>query len=1484
MQQYRVNYPLLIGLVVGTLVCSGAVFGLWKFQMEHKSGWLISEAKKAEDEAKKSHDAKKLKDATELYSQYLSIHPEDIEARVALANAEIDLTEHDDATREDIGTALRVLESTLRDEQVIALPEAKALRRRLIGLYGRDGINNFVPALDHINLLLESDPQNAELQALRATYLARSGNVEEASKYAKQLIGYDPKTDKFDSKKASLPNDPQVYATLATIVRTKENKAGLAERIMDRAVEVNPKSADAYVQRGQLRAAWGNADGARADAEQALKLKPESTDVLLFMSDVSAENKDYEKARQYLDQAKKLHPEDVQMYQKSALLEVREQVATKGDSKAHYEKAMADIEEGLSKVSGTKQMQMLFFKAKLQLPANDVAGTKETVEKLKKLKNLRPEIIDYFEARILLAEGKWQPASEAFTKLRSKIGDFGKDTVAEVDYSLGLCYEHLGKPDLAKDKYETVLQTDPQNEPAKVGILRVTTAMRGVATDDTGGGGGDPLQKAIAEELKKPKEQQNWTKVDEMFRKLAEERKLDPTTTKLYQAQMMMMREDYDGAAKVLADAKAGAPKNLQVQRMIIQLARINPKIGPTKAMEFLTKVQAQFGDVAALRIDKADILIAMSKGEDKEKLKTELASLLAGVDQFPIAQKVELWTGMAGRYLNLGMPEEARQCLSLAADNQPNELPLRLALFSLALEAGDDDGMKDAQDKILQIVGDKNDSSWLFAEARRKLLLVRRGRLGPESLTEIRRLATQALQQRPDWFELHALLGDVELLANNGVAALGHYDRAEQLGKPAPTTVRDHIRLLVANGRYADAGKLLDRIPEGARQLLLGPLYAEILFQSNQVDAALKQARAATEADPKNAQNQYWYGQLLARSSQAKGVTEQKRKEIMGEAIMAMQRATELQPEYPDAWFALINYYAMQKDEAQAQKVLRDAQLALSGDNLPLFLARSYEVLHRWFDAETMYREIYEADPNDLGRAQQLAAFYLGPIYQRPDRRTKAAPLVNQILKAGAEKKVGEGDGNLLWARRMAAKIYSTTNEYPNLVKAEKLLASNSRDGNLLIEDKLAMAEILAPRPEPVSRLKAIGLLEEVGKVQPLNDLAEVQLGELYYAVGNNWGKYRDQMRKAIATYPNSVEARQAYVRKLLLRDDQTSRAEAADQIDKLRKLAPNNPVTFELSVRLASKLGKQQQVRADLLSRIPKIQDMQEIDQAQAQNFMAFANLLTDLGDLDSAEKIYTDLAARNPAFTYELAKFIGQHRDPDKCFAKLNEIYQPDRIPEILTVATVIARERRDKIGDKYDADIQRWLDTALRENPDSIPLLIVQGDMYDLQKKYQEAADVNRKMLTRPELTGFRRAVVLNNLAFLLAVDPSAKPGQDDPLKLIQEAVEIMGPNSDILDTRAVVLISQKQYKPAIQDLELSVTDNPTASKYFHKAVAHLRAGENRAAVEAWQKAEALGLGRDSSINRMEYELYDEMKIEIEKIRKPKVAVDKPGKAA
>lgn len=1465
MQQYRLNFSLLIGMIVGMLVCSGAVYGLWRYQVERKSGWLIAEAEKA-------RDAGQLRKATDLYGQYLSIHPEDLETRFKSINMRLDITEGDDVTMDDLGGAARILESVLRDRNMAELPEGKKLRRRLIALYGRDSVRNYGAALGHINLMLESTPNDSELQVLRATYLSRSGNLDEAVKYSNQLIGYDPKSDKFDVKKATAPNDPQIYTTLASIVRGKQDKPELAERIVDQMVEVNPKSADAYLQRGRLRTAWGNKEGAHADAEKAYQLKPEDSDVLLFMADISSREENFDKATEYVEKAKKLHPKEVRLYQAAAALEMKQK---------HYDKALAQIEEGIKKVTSSKVMELLFFRAELQIPAQDVTGARQTIAELQKMRNLRPEVIDYFEARILLAEGKWFQASEALNKLRAKMGDFGRERSMEVDYSLGLCYERLGKLDMAKDQYKLVLQQDPQNEPAIAGVQRVD-AQWGVASKNQGG---DQFQKMVGDELKKPKDQQDWTKLQIKLQEFAKKRQLDETTVKLIQAQIMMMREDFDGTAKLLAEANQLSPKNLLVNRAAVTLARFNPKVGPAEAMKKLDKVVLQFGDLPSLRLDKADILIVLNKDQqDKEPLKHALAKLLTGIDPWTVPQKVELWSGMAGRYLNLGMPEEARQYLNLAADNQPNELPLRLALFSLALDAGDDDGMKDAQEKILQIVGDKNDSNWLFTEARRKLVLMRRGRLGPEALNEIRSLANQALQQRPDWYELHSLLAEVELQSNNAALALDHYDRAEVLGRPAPIAVAQHIRLLAANGRFADAGKLIDRIPESARQAMLGPLYAEILFRSNQVEAALKQARAATEADPKNAQNQYWYGQLLARYAQDPAITPQRRNETMASAIKAMQRCTELQPEFPEAWFALINYHSFQKDEGQAQKALRDAQLALSGDNLPIFLARSYEVLHRWFDAETMYREIYETAPDDLQRAQQLAAFYLGPLYQRPDRRPKATPLINQILRAGAEKKIPPNDGNLLWARRMAAKILSTSGEYQKLRDAEKLLASNSKDGSLLIEDKLALAEILAPRPEPVSKRKAIGLLEEVGKIQPLTEPAEIVLGELYFAVGGSggWPKYSAQMEKAIARFPASADARQAYINKLLARGDQRSIDLAAIHVNKLRELAPNNPVTFELTVRLAGKLGKQHQVRADLRSRMPKIQDIKELDPNQVQSLAMFANLFVELGDLDSAEAIYRDLAAKNPATVYEYARFLGTYRTVEQCFEKLKEVYSPEHIPDVLQIALGVVRGRRDKIGEKFDAEIQGWLDAGLRENPDSIPLQIIQADLYDLQKKYDEAASVYRKLLTRSDLVGIRRAVVLNNLSFLVALAP--KTAADvDPLKLVDEAAEIMGPNSDILDTRAVVRISQKQYKGAIEDLELAVTDGPTASKYYHKAVAHLKAEENRAAVDAWQKAETLGLARDV-LNRMEFDQYEEMKIKIDQLRKPSVTRAEPARKA
>src|SRR5947208_2404410 len=106
MQEYRINYTLLIGLIIGTFVCSGAIYGLHRFQNSRQSGWLIEEAEKAIAE-------KNYHDAVQYYQQYLSIHTEDLETRLKYANTYLDLAEQDDVAPEDIAGAVQTLEGLL---------------------------------------------------------------------------------------------------------------------------------------------------------------------------------------------------------------------------------------------------------------------------------------------------------------------------------------------------------------------------------------------------------------------------------------------------------------------------------------------------------------------------------------------------------------------------------------------------------------------------------------------------------------------------------------------------------------------------------------------------------------------------------------------------------------------------------------------------------------------------------------------------------------------------------------------------------------------------------------------------------------------------------------------------------------------------------------------------------------------------------------------------------------------------------------------------------------------------------------------------------------------------------------------------------------------------------------------------------------------------------------------------------------------------
>jgi cellulose synthase operon protein C len=940
---------------------------------------------------------------------------------------------------------------------------------------------------------------------------------------------------------------------------------------------------------------------------------------------------------------------------------------------------------------------------------------------------------------------------------------------------------------------------------------------------------------------------------------------------KLYWGQVLLARKEYSEARSLAIELVREKPEHAGVHTLALEAVRRDETEGQGPRQALLVMDRLKLKDSFRWRIYKADLFLMMND----EQTKPQLAGLLSGIESWAMADKVQLWREMADRYLtpNLRMYEEARRLMMLVAEAQPHDLEMQKKLFLLAMDMNDDAGAKTAQDGILKIVGSENDADWLYTEARRQLWLIRRGRQSLDTVSQIRTLLERARERRPEWYELYALSAEVEIMANNFGAAIKDLDKAEELGRLTPQGIAQHVRLLASDGQLARAAERMNDIPENLRQTLLEDLYSEIMFRTNKIDEAVKASQAQADANPKNYLLQYRFGQLLARSTERPGISEADKKATLARAIKAIEQSVKLNPEFADGWYSLILFNSMAGNDDQAQKALRETQLSLSGDSLQFVLAKCFEALGRWFDAEPMYRAVYDADPENIERAQQLAAFYVGPGYAQRDRSDKATPLINQILRAGAEGKIPPGDRNLLWARRAGAKLLAATGDYQQLLKAENLLTSNTQDGILSIEDRLEMAQILAPRPEPGSRLTAAHLLEEVDRIQPLNEAASLTLGELYFRMGD-WSAAQAQFRRSFQRFPNSARLRARFIAMLIQRGGAENLKTAGDYATRLRELAPNSPETYQLYALLAIKTGREKAVHENIISVLnqhARANDPKAIPDDQVPMLDMFTGLLIEMKDFERAEQIQRLLAKRDPKRHFTLAEFLGTHRDVGQAFDLLDSQFKLDEIRETIHVGLKIVRARRAEIGDKFDSRIESWISRGLSENPGSVPLLLSKAEFLEFQQKYSEAIAIYRDLLSNKDITGFGRAVMLNNLTYLMAVAGTEAPSADiDALKLINEAMQILGPTADILDTRAMVYIARKQYDEAIQDLELSLTDNPTAAKYFHKAIAHIRNGQNKDAMESWAEADRLGLKR-AELNPLEQATYDALKTQIEKLR-------------
>jgi tetratricopeptide (TPR) repeat protein len=1445
MQRYRVNYVLLIALVVGFFASSGAAYGLWKFQVNRNAVRLLAKADAAEASGE-------LEEAYKSLDQYVQFRPKEIDARIRLGEAAVKVAEVPEFDNDTRARAYQSVLAAVRDT------DDPKLRRQLVELQTKYRQADL--ALINIDQLLDAGHGDAELKALKAECLFATQKSGLGEKWCNQLIGYDAKTDTFDPAKAEALNFPKVYALLAQYLSTTK-RPELSERVVEQMIKANPDSREAYVLQYQFLKVADDQEGARAALDKAYELEPTDAVVLTlkgveaegafqkaFATAEGADAEKREKAGKHLDEAAKYYAEALERYPER--MDLYDRAARVELYREKPEDALAIIQKGIDKfplkteidLTGLpRAIHLSNLKTEVLIGQKKFDEVQEVIKDLRALNNPRlTAVADFHEARLTAINEKWAEAASKLQRVRTRLVDF-PELEGLAGALQGFCHTQMGQFDLALAAYEWALLKNPGLAQAKLGFEE----MRKMVHPDAQEGNVLALDQKIKDEMAKPASEQDWAAVEaEIDLYITEEAAKRPVAAtwadsrkQLMRAQMYAMRAAvetdeakkkalFQEARKAIIAANKIDPKDPQIQLQAVRLLAQEPGSGPARALEQLDRIIKDINkgeETAPFRNLRIDLLAAIRD----EDLPNQLDAATQGMEKWDANQQASVWANVSGKFEQLGKFPDAQRSLERAVELAPNSLPYRMALFDLSLKQADDAGMRRAQERVLEIAKSKTDPGYVLTEVKRRIVGSESGAATAEELKEARTLLEAAIKQRPEWSELHVANGQLYLVLEKDIdKALASFDEAQKYGASNLNAIGLQVRLLAERGRLEDARKRMAKIPESVWSAVLNRTAAQLLLSSGEPDKALVEAEKIAKSQPNDAATQTWYGEVALQAQ----------KPEVAEA--AFKKAIELNPSDPDAWTRMVSTYLQLKRPEDVERTLREAHLALDEEFLPLLTAKYYELQSRWQQAEDIYLSAYAGREDEIPVARRMAEFYLTWSEGNEANRGKAAVYLNKILRASNEGKLPKNDPTGLWARRQAARLFAMTRQYADSVKAERLLASAIEGGSATPEDKEQLIDVLSLRNDPGSRDRVVKLLREIQAERGLTAKRALHLGHMLHEI-NDWQASKDQMEDAIGRYPDDLDLQTAFASLLITRKEFN---EAKAMISRLAQNKEAAGPVQELRLRLAAAQQDMKQVRDVLTGMTP---DLLRLKPEQLQFVKSVAALADSVGDHEYALNMMREYARRTPGAELDLARLTALYGNLDEGLTLLQAQFDA-RMDDVMQVALEVLRKRRSEAPEKLDAELTRMVQQALRDDPESARRLVFQAEMLEVQEKFEESVAAYNKLLTRDDVPQLVRATALNNLAFLLALQSNKPEDLEQALNSVNEAISILGPISDILDTRALVYLANGQFAEAAADMKLSVMVGPTPSKYYHLAAAELGAGNEQGAKAAWDRAIADGL--------------------------------------
>lgn len=371
MQQKRINWTLIIVLLLGVAVLSISAYSLRKWQRSRRAESGLSQGNQA-------FDNQQWEAAARYLGRYLVVAPTDIPTLLKYAEAQLNIRP---LKRNNIEQAIGAYRTILRVDETHA--EAA---ETLVGIYLQTGLPGEAELI--AGRAITKNP-SSNLQKMLAMAMIEQRKFDEGSKLLTSLI----------------QNHPDYIPAYEEIARLAEKRPERISRTSqewyDQAVGSNPTHAAAYLLRGSWYLRNNDKPRAMADFTEAGKLDLSDTAIRLRLAELLIEAEDIDSARAHLDAIEKSDPANQMLWQVRARLAL----------KSNQAQAMKDAaDRGLESLSA-QPWDFLPVAAELYIRSGHIKQAQDCVDRLSK-KEISPAATEYLEGIIADKEGRYHDAAK----------------------------------------------------------------------------------------------------------------------------------------------------------------------------------------------------------------------------------------------------------------------------------------------------------------------------------------------------------------------------------------------------------------------------------------------------------------------------------------------------------------------------------------------------------------------------------------------------------------------------------------------------------------------------------------------------------------------------------------------------------------------------------------------------------------------------------------------------------------------------------------------------------------------------------------------------------------------------------------------------------------------------------------------------------------------------------------------------------------